>query len=986
MEAVSVLDALYPAGIPAIVPRVNNRADFVNTYGDAAAVAGRALGVDPKILLGQWGLETGWGKSIIPGTNNLGNIKDFAGGGVAATDNMTGSRDKYRAYASPEAFASDYASLIQRKYPGAMGAGSDPAKFAAGLRGYAEDPRYADKLIQASRMASGAPGPVWNAIGKAVGSLIPSANAQPQQTAQKANMDKPTEDTLSREWQQLNEQFTPNAQATQVKADPWEELNAQFAAPVVSRSKQPQQGTQQPRQEGDTQPVGVGTGIRAGMATSPAGLFINAFAPGSTENKLVKGLASGFADVGNTIINRGTKVGTDLWSGIDDPNGLIDPKFKRPAGNLSGLVTGQQAMSPAEAENAARAASLDQFNKENASLPFTAGRIGGNVLATLPIGGVLGGLVKGAATVPGLARMVPGLNAVGDAIRTGGMTTGLAPAGIPGQIGNMALRMAGGAANGGAASALIDPNAAKAGAAVGALLPPVIAGAGKVGSLAAAGIRSLRTPDEVRAAKAILEAGGLTNPQEAAAVRAALAQQGPNIVAEGPTVPQILQNPGVSQLARTLQNSGGTALMEKEAAQSAARLSALDRVSPVTGTVQQSAENFGNSVAANVIPAEAQASRRVNAAFDAVDPFNQTRINLPLDAMQQARDKFLGPGTFGTGSKAEAALAEARRIGVDELPAVTAATTGGARSQLPKPVAFREIQNMRSSLGEAAQQASEKGANKEAAALRQMITDLDNQTAQVAAGRGGQGEYFPADIVKAWQDAVQLHADKMQKFHTGPQASMFRNSGDGLPQAQGAELAGKFFSPRMSQASDIASFNRIATPETREALKNYAITDAANQTERLGNLTNAKFNNWLKARSGAIEGLMTEGERAQLQGVGADLMRADKAATLNMAKGSPTVQNALSLGVLDNKLLDMAARRIPFIGSVTGPMLEGLKATARKGKVERIGGLLADPEALDMALAQYLSQSSRQPIGLLDPAWIGLTRALPVLPAGSGHQ
>lgn len=308
---------------------------------------------------------------------------------------------------------------------------------------------------------------------------------------------------------------------------------------------------------------------------------------------------------------------------------------------------------------------------------------------------------------------------------------------------------------------------------------------------------------------------------------------------------------------------------------------------------------------------------------------------------------------------------------------------------IPKPVAFREIQNMRSSLGEAAEQASAKGANKEAAALRQMIAELDNQTAQVAAGRGGQGEYFPADIVKAWQDAVQMHADKMAKFHTGPQASMFRKAGDGLPQAQGGELAAKFFSPRMSQASDIESFGRIATPETQAALKNYAITDAANQTDRLGNLTNAKFNNWLKARSGAIDGLMSEGEKAQLRGVASDLMRADQAATLNMAKGSPTVQNALSLGALDNKLVKAVLNRTPIVGRFTGPMLEALQNTARAGKVAQIGGLLADPVAFDTALAQYLSQSSRGPIGILDPSWIGIqaNRAVPLLAAsGSGRQ
>jgi len=156
----------------------SNPGEFASRYGSAAEKAGKALGVDPQVLLGQWGLETGWGKSVIPGTNNLGNIKDFSGAGTSAKDNMTGSVDKYRTYDSPEAFADDFTSLIQRKYPGAVGA-KDPQAFAQALKagGYAEDPRYVDKVVQATRMASNRQNPVVAAVGKAVESVIPSAQA-----------------------------------------------------------------------------------------------------------------------------------------------------------------------------------------------------------------------------------------------------------------------------------------------------------------------------------------------------------------------------------------------------------------------------------------------------------------------------------------------------------------------------------------------------------------------------------------------------------------------------------------------------------------------------------------------------------------------------------------------------------------------------------------------------------------------------------------
>lgn len=130
---------------------------FRDQYQGAATAAGNALGVSPDVLLAQWAQETGWGKSVIPGTNNLGNIKDLSGGGVAATDNANGSKDKYRAYNSPEEFAADYVGLIKRKYPAAVGSGNDPTKFASALKlgGYAEDADYIGKVTNVFNSLTG---------------------------------------------------------------------------------------------------------------------------------------------------------------------------------------------------------------------------------------------------------------------------------------------------------------------------------------------------------------------------------------------------------------------------------------------------------------------------------------------------------------------------------------------------------------------------------------------------------------------------------------------------------------------------------------------------------------------------------------------------------------------------------------------------------------------------------------------------------------
>ena len=153
--------------------------EFAQQYGSQAASVGKAIGVDPSVLLGQWGLETDWGRAVVPGTNNLGNIKDFAGGGVSATDNMTGSVDRYRAYDTPDAFGQDFAGLISRRYQGALNSGSDAQAYARALKagGYAEDPDFERKLVAATDLVRRSGG----ILDRAAQALLPGATAAPAQ-------------------------------------------------------------------------------------------------------------------------------------------------------------------------------------------------------------------------------------------------------------------------------------------------------------------------------------------------------------------------------------------------------------------------------------------------------------------------------------------------------------------------------------------------------------------------------------------------------------------------------------------------------------------------------------------------------------------------------------------------------------------------------------------------------------------------------------
>lgn len=149
---------------------------FIQQYAPVAADVSQRIGVAPDVLLGQWGLETGWGKSVVPGTNNLGNIK---GPGVAATDNQTGSNDQYRAYSSPQAFGNDFANLIANRYQGAVGAGSDASAYGNALAkgGYAEDSGYANKLAGAVGMVR----KFGDTIASAISGNANAAELSPQQ-------------------------------------------------------------------------------------------------------------------------------------------------------------------------------------------------------------------------------------------------------------------------------------------------------------------------------------------------------------------------------------------------------------------------------------------------------------------------------------------------------------------------------------------------------------------------------------------------------------------------------------------------------------------------------------------------------------------------------------------------------------------------------------------------------------------------------------
>jgi len=138
--------------------------EFIQALWPHAKVAADQLGVNPKAILAQAALETGWGKFPIAKQDGSASYNLF---GIKADARWQGERAvvttleyengvakkqvaPFRAYDSFEDSFNDYANFLTAsdRYKGALLAGDDVATFAANLQqgGYATDPKYGEKI------------------------------------------------------------------------------------------------------------------------------------------------------------------------------------------------------------------------------------------------------------------------------------------------------------------------------------------------------------------------------------------------------------------------------------------------------------------------------------------------------------------------------------------------------------------------------------------------------------------------------------------------------------------------------------------------------------------------------------------------------------------------------------------------------------------------------------------------------------------------
>src|SRR5690554_1916565 len=142
--------------------------DFVELLKPHAKSIQSRTGIHWAVIIAQAALETGWLiKPIVDlytqrPSYNLFNIKgEGPAGSVKAFDmEYVNGRpqkviDEFRAYNNYEESFEDYVRLLteNKRYESALRVGKNPEEFARKLQelGYAQDPRYAEKLIKIMR-------------------------------------------------------------------------------------------------------------------------------------------------------------------------------------------------------------------------------------------------------------------------------------------------------------------------------------------------------------------------------------------------------------------------------------------------------------------------------------------------------------------------------------------------------------------------------------------------------------------------------------------------------------------------------------------------------------------------------------------------------------------------------------------------------------------------------------------------------------------
>lgn len=164
-ELDSYVDSIVSPASP-VAPRQEGNVSidqFIKSIWPYARQAASSIGLDPKVLMAQVALETGWGRFIAKdvdgsSSHNLFNIKAHHTDDAVQIktteydDNLpVKMMASFKKYVTVEQSFNDYIALIQRdsRYKNALSSVDSPTRYVNALydAGYATDPGYADKIL-----------------------------------------------------------------------------------------------------------------------------------------------------------------------------------------------------------------------------------------------------------------------------------------------------------------------------------------------------------------------------------------------------------------------------------------------------------------------------------------------------------------------------------------------------------------------------------------------------------------------------------------------------------------------------------------------------------------------------------------------------------------------------------------------------------------------------------------------------------------------
>lgn len=550
-------------------------------------------------------------------------------------------------------------------------------------------------------------------------------------------------------------------------------------------------------------------------------------------------------------------------------------------------------------------------------------RVGGQVLATLPVGGVAAAPVRALAAV----KVAPKILApIADAIETGGMRA----AGTKGVVQNLAARSAGGAVTGGAAAGLVDPDSAGAGAEIGAVAPGATKIAAAAGRAAAGAVRPFfQSGQEGIVADTIKRFS--SNP---IAARAALAASKEMIPGSTPTAVMAAGDEGLSGLSRTMESVSpeyAANLSARRSAQNAARTASLDEIAGNPGKIAIAKE---------------ERDAATGAAREAV---LKKAGDLPGAPLASRIDAMIADPN-NAGKTAQQALSNVK----DELARITGKDgTVNARAlyEIRKDINLAMEGKLQGDAGNL------KFAKGQLAQVKDHIDEAIDQ-----ASRGAK----PGKVMRPGATGTSLVSD------TGLPHQQFT---EGVPSTvTGAQAAPRSWRDYLKTYADMSKpINQMET--LQDVLKRIQ----TGTVDKSGNaiLSAAKLNNILKNEGAELGKTLAPEQLTRLRKLASDLNASQLATTSGKAVGSNTVQNLAQTRLLDDALGSFG-RSTPMT-STLGRLLQIPYGTANQQIRERLGNALLNPAETERLLA-----STEKPQLLrsrLASAAAIASRAAPLLPA-----